>query len=339
MEKFIQTKLIPELITVIETKFRELPEYLAEELQVEESDVSSSLTKFYGEISKKIITTSTTTVKKTEPTRSTGMIKKSSTPSPLQNKNNDDKISQYKAKIAKSKIKEGYLNLDSGRAVKKNDGNIKKFDFNETLKIALPKNVENNKIFATLTGEEPEPQTLIEKKNSEKKLPIKLANKKTTPTKKETNVDTESDDEKEEVKVSGLAAKKTGMVSAKKAPVKTTSTLKNKFPVIKMNESGLLVDNQTNFVWDDEPNKNGKIIGVWNPDEDDYDELDDDDINVINKNNWRYEVKEDTADTDTDNNVVENTTTVSNKITNLLKNEKPKQVITEDSDSDFSDDE
>ena len=374
MERFIQTKIIPELTTIIESKFRELPEYLAEELQIEKSDVSVALTKFYGEVSKKMITT---TLKKTEQTSS---VRKSGTPSPVQNK--EDKISQYKLKISKSKIKEGYLNLDSGRAVKKNESNLKKFDFNETLNIALPKSSENYKIFATLNGEEPGPQTLAEKKITEKpkekitEKPKEKAKIKTPPQSEEED----SSDEEKLVKVTGLAAKKAGMTSkisptpvaktpvaktpvaktpvaktpvaktpVAKTPVAKTpvakTPVKGKYPVVKLNDSGVLVDNKTNFVWDDEPDKCGKIIGVWNSDEDDHEELDEDDIKIITKNKWDYDVKQYIEDTDEEVSEKDDALEVASKISNLLRagqtsKEKVKQMLDDDDDnSDFSDDE
>ena len=62
----------------------------------------------------------------------------------------NDKLVLYKERLDKTKIREGYLNLESGRAVKKNDGNLKKFEFDEQLKAAIPKSADALKTFSLL---------------------------------------------------------------------------------------------------------------------------------------------------------------------------------------------
>ena len=356
MEKFVHEKLVPDIINLINKQLKDLPEYLSLELNINKEDVAICLDRFFDDLSKK-------PAPKTTSTTSSSAKKTTSSP-----QDKDDKLSLYKERLNKTKIKEGYLNLESGRAVKKNDGNLKKFEFDEQLNAAIPKSADALKTFALLKNEKPEPSkpepskpepskpepskpepsksepSLAEKKDSE--------HKKSTAVKKKEEKDEgkdEKDEEETATKVSGLASKKTQQKVVKPA-TKTSSTSDSKLPVVKLNDQGFLVDPKMNFVWDSEPAKNGKILGVWNDDTNDYDELDDDDIKVITKNKWEYEIPETTCETDEEAEDTDTSTKksypkddvqqVKNKISSMLttkgNNKKVQQTIDTDTDDDSS---
>ena len=331
MEKFVHEKLVPDIINVINRQLKDLPEHLSSELNIDKKDVASCLDKFFDDLNKKpasktTISTTSSTVKKTT--------------SYPQEKN--DKLVLYKERLDKTKIREGYLNLESGRAVKKNDGNLKKFEFDEQLKAAIPKSADALKTFSLLKNENPEP-SLAEKKDSEHKRSASIKKKENA---EETDNEEEEEEEETVTKVSGLASKKT---QQKVITTKTCSASNSKYPVVKLNDQGFLVDPKMNFVWDGEPSKNGKILGVWNDEIDDYDELDDDDVKVITKNKWEYEISETTCETDEETDTEtsvkkspkDDVQKVNSKIAALLTTkgkEKVYQTIDDDVDDDDDDD-
>ena len=373
MDQFIEQQIVPEITTLIKKIFTsDFSASLAKTLDVKKTDVDKAILEFVGgETTQKTVGLATK--------KATSEKKPVSTNTDL-----SSKISEYKAKMAKSKIKEGYQNLETGRALKKTDANLKKYDFDDDLKVAVPKG-EGVTIFPLLNNKkesvikkkeavskktqesedsESEEDSPPPKKTSTQKKPVpkkELSSdseddspppKKTSTQKKSTPKKEESSDSEDEdsppPKKSLIASKKTApknsakesedsededspppkksLIASKKPPVEKKKEESKAGPKLKM-INGMLVDTIYNYVWDSEYSEGGKIIGSWDEEEENVEELSKDDIIVINKNKWTYDVQENSADTDEDEDV---TSKVQGKIKSMLSKNT-------DEDSDFSD--
>ncbi len=403
MDQFIEQQIVPEITTLIKKIFTsDFSASLAKTLDVKKTDVDKAILEFVGgETTQKTVGLATK--------KATSEKKPVSTNTDL-----SSKISEYKAKMAKSKIKEGYQNLETGRALKKTDANLKKYDFVDDLKVAVPKG-EGVTIFPLLNNKkesvikkkeavskktqesedsESEEDSPPPKKTSTQKKPVPKkelssdseddspppkktsTQKKSTPKKEESsdsededspppkksliaskktapkNSAKESEDSEDEdcppPKKSLIASKKTApknsakesedsededspppkksLIASKKPPVEKKKEESKAGPKLKM-INGMLVDTIYNYVWDSEYSEGGKIIGSWDEEEENVEELSKDDIIVINKNKWTYDVQENSADTDEDEDV---TSKVQGKIKSMLSKNT-------DEDSDFSD--